>query len=365
MKSMNPTFKNILEIHNLSNRYEGQPLLREISFTLKKGEILSLLGPSGSGKTTLLRLIAGLEKEDTGTIIFRGSNIKNVPPHKRQFGMMFQEYALFPHKNVWQNVAFGLEMKKCRLPEKAERIENILKIVGLAGFDQRKIDDLSGGERQRVALARSLAPEPKLLLLDEPFGSLDRTLRDRLTGEVRGILTSLGVTAIFVTHDQTEAFSVADKVAVLHAGNLQQFATPEDLYRKPETITVANFLGFKNLIPGHIDGNNIFRSELGDFQLEGEERVARSTNLLIRPDIAKLVDTDTTDTTPPHISGKIMSSQFTGSRYKMKISTKGFSLTFTLPIDPAPPRVGQDIHLSLKTEALCLVDDETVEKVAL
>ncbi|MBU1566121.1 MAG: ABC transporter ATP-binding protein, partial [Proteobacteria bacterium] len=166
----------ILEIKNLCNCYEGTPLLQDISFSLRQGEILSLLGPSGSGKTTLLRLIAGLEKEDSGSIVFAGGDIRQIPPHKRNFGMMFQEYALFPHKNVRQNIIFGLEMQHCPPAELLRRVEIMLELVGLQGLGHRRIDELSGGERQRVALARSLAPEPQLLLLDEPLGSLDRTL---------------------------------------------------------------------------------------------------------------------------------------------------------------------------------------------
>ncbi len=257
--------KNILEIHHLSNQYEGQALLQDISFSLAQGEILCLLGPSGSGKTTLLRLIAGLEKEDAGTIIFAGKDIRRIPPHKRNFGMMFQEYALFPHKSVRQNVAFGLEMQHCPNDEATRRVQTVLTMVGLTGLQHRKIDELSGGERQRVALARSLAPQPKLLLLDEPLGSLDRALRDRLTGEIRTILKSLAVTAIFVTHDQAEAFSIADKVAILHHGILQQFDTPENIYRNPTNRTVAEFLGFRNLIAGTVDDDMVFHSPLGPY----------------------------------------------------------------------------------------------------
>jgi ABC-type Fe3+/spermidine/putrescine transport system ATPase subunit len=181
---------NILEVDRLSNHYEGKPLLQDISFSLKQGEILCLLGPSGSGKTTLLRLLAGLEKEEAGTIRFCGKDVRDTPPHKRNFGMMFQEYALFPHKSLQQNVAFGLEMQQCPREELYKRVKTVLEMVGLSGMENRNIDELSGGERQRVALARSLAPQPQLLLLDEPLGSLDRALRDRLTVEIRTILYS-------------------------------------------------------------------------------------------------------------------------------------------------------------------------------
>ena len=190
--------------------------------------------------------------------------------------MMFQEYALFPHKSVQQNVAFGLEMQHCPQNELSRRVQTVLKMVGLSGLEYRKIDELSGGERQRVALARSLAPQPQLLLLDEPLGSLDRALRDRLTGEIRAILKSLNVTAVFVTHDQAEAFSIADKVAILHHGILQQFDTPENLYRSPANNTVARFLGFRNLITGTIDDSNVFHSPLGTLPLVEKNSTTRS-----------------------------------------------------------------------------------------
>ena len=253
----------ILAVKDICNQYEGTPLLRHVSFSMAQGEILCLLGPSGSGKTTLLKLIAGLEDRQSGSISFGGRDISGTPPYKRNFGMMFQDYALFPHKNVAQNIAFGLEMQKCSATEQQYRIDRALSLVGLDGFETRRIDELSGGERQRVALARSLAPEPRLLLLDEPLGSLDRALRDRLTGEIRTILKKLGVTAIFVTHDQAEAFSIGDRVGVLHQGRLQQIDTPETLYRRPGNITVARFLGFKNLLQGHFDGGRTFHAPFG------------------------------------------------------------------------------------------------------
>lgn len=234
----------ICKVTDISNRYGGNLLLQDINFSLDPGEILCLLGPSGSGKTTLLRLIAGLEEEYSGHVIFKGKNIRTTPAHKRGFGLMFQEYALFPHKNVEENIRFGLEMQNLPNKQQLYQVDTMLELVGLSGFGERRIDELSGGERQRVALARSLAPKPELLLLDEPLGSLDRTLRERLTVEIRAILKELGVTAIFVTHDQNEAFGVADKIAVLKNGILQQFAAPEQLYRFPNNTDVAHFLDF-------------------------------------------------------------------------------------------------------------------------
>lgn len=347
---------NILEVDGLSNRYEGQPLLQGISFSLKQGEILCLLGPSGSGKTTLLRLLAGLEKEDAGTITFCGRDIRAIPSHKRNFGMMFQEYALFPHKSVQQNVAFGLEMQHCPAGELARRVRTVLEMVGLLGLEHRKIDELSGGERQRVALARSLAPEPQLLLLDEPLGSLDRALRERLTGEIRTILKYLGVTAVFVTHDQAEAFSIADKVAILHHGILQQFDPPEHLYRKPINSTVAGFLGFRNLIKGSFDGQGIFRSPLGDLPILQENMPPKAaTLLLIRPEGATLADPSAAKTDALLLSGTITSRQFQGSSYRIGVQSGDTPLTFDVPIDPPPPEIDRPLELLLNPSALVLL----------
>lgn len=358
--------RKILKVDDLSNQYEGQPLLQDISFSLMQGEILCLLGPSGSGKTTLLRLLAGLEKEAAGSIMFCGKDIRDVPPHKRNFGMMFQEYALFPHKSVRQNVAFGLEMQHCPSDELTRRVQTALEMVGLSGLEHRKIDELSGGERQRVALARSLAPEPQLLLLDEPLGSLDRALRERLTGEIRTILKSLAVTSVFVTHDQAEAFSIADKVAILHHGILQQFDTPENLYRNPTNNTVARFLGFRNLIEGTVDDNNFFdsplNSSLSTLLLVEKNIVAKNiqpgekkTTLLIRPEGARLSNASITDTDDIRLSGTITERRFQGSTYRLVLQTGEIALTFDLPIDPTPPDIGQPISLSLNRSALILM----------
>lgn len=350
--------KTILEVDHLSNQYEGQPLLQDISFSLMPGEILCLLGHSGSGKTTLLRLLAGLEKEHAGTIMFYGKDIRDVPPHMRNFGMMFQEYALFPHKSVQQNVAFGLEMQRCPTYELTRRVATVLEMVGLSGLEHRNIDELSGGERQRVALARSLAPEPQLLLLDEPLGSLDRALRDRLTGEIRTILKSLSVTAVFVTHDQAEAFSIADKVAILHNGILQQFDTPENLYRNPLNRTVAGFLGFRNLIEGTIGDDNMFYSSLGTLPL-GNRNIRQETipTLLIRPEGATLTTKGSTSKPNDEIqvSGTITDRQFQGSTYRLTLIAGELPLTFDIPLHPTPPAIGQPIHLFLHHSALVLL----------
>ncbi|WP_159441250.1 ABC transporter ATP-binding protein [Desulfopila aestuarii] len=353
----------LFAVRNLSNHYDGEPLLQNVSFTLEEGEILCLLGPSGSGKTTLLRVLAGLEPLESGSIIFKGRDLRDVPPHLRKIGMMFQEYALFPHKTVRQNIAFGLEMQKMPAREQEKKIAVMLELVGLTGFGDRTIDQLSGGERQRVALARSLAPEPQLLLLDEPLGSLDRTLRDRLTGEIRTILKKLGVTAIFVTHDQAEAFSVADKVAVLHDGILHQFDSPERLYRFPASNVVARFLGFENLVKGVLDDGGRFHGPFGylDTVIPPDENhiQSRPVTLLLRPEGARLADTAAPSEALPQISGVVIASRFLGGAYRLTVDANGELLTFYLPIDPVPPMPEEPVRLCLNPASLVLLTDES------
>ena len=346
----------ILDVKNLSSSHEGETFLKNITFHLKQGEILCLLGPSGSGKTTLLRLLAGLENEDTGIITFDNKDIQSILPHNRKFGMMFQDYALFPHKNVYENVAFGLVMKKWTDKAIEVKVSEMLEVVGLDGFGHRRIDELSGGEQQRVALARSLAPEPQLLLLDEPLGSLDRTLRDRLSGEIRSILKSLGVTALFVTHDQTEAFTVADKIAILYNGKLEQFGTPENLYRTPANATVAKFLGFKNIISGTFDTTGDFCSPVGQLNFTVNKRTQQNQTLLIRPEGAQINQTSKTSTEDISLSGKVVQRQFQGATYKLHVQVGGQILFFDLPIDPPPPTIGEPVNLSISASSFVLLN---------
>lgn len=337
---------NLLQIDRISKEYDGTTVVRDISFSLAEGEILCLLGPSGSGKTTLLRMLAGLEQPEAGRILFSGKDMAATPPHKRQFGMMFQEYALFPHKNVADNISFGLEMTKWSPDRQQQRVQEMLTLVSLQGKENRRIDELSGGERQRVALARSLAPQPRLLLLDEPLGSLDRVLRDRLAGEIRSILKSQKVTAVFVTHDQSEAFAVADIIAILRRGRLEQFAEPEEVYRRPITANVAHFLGFRNLIDCVLHP----LPELFD-RLPAELHTF-SGELLIRPEGARLSETQTGDNTWPKLSGQVAGRQFQGQVYSMEIQVSNLQLHFVLPIDPAPPKIYETISLTINPSAM-------------
>jgi len=278
----------MLSVTQLARAFAGVPAVKEVSLALPPGQILCLLGPSGCGKTTLLRLIAGLELPDAGSVWFDGRDITATPPHLRDFGLMFQDFALFPHKNVGQNVAFGLRMKN--LKEIESRVQAMLALVGLAGFEARDVSSLSGGERQRVALARSLAPSPRLLMLDEPLGALDRALRERLMFEIRQILKAVNLTAIYVTHDQTEAFAVADRVVVMNQGQIEQDSPPEQLFQRPQTAFVARFLGFNNLIGATARGHGQFDTPFGGWHLPEAGAIAPGADvtLLIRPEAASL-----------------------------------------------------------------------------
>jgi ABC-type Fe3+/spermidine/putrescine transport system ATPase subunit len=274
----------LLEVLDVARSFApGTAAVAGVSFDLERGELLCLLGPSGCGKTTLLRIIAGLETADRGAVRFDGRDLAGVPPHARDFGMMFQDFALFPHKNVFDNVAFGLRMRRLPAAEIATRVEAMLATVDLAGFGGRSIAQLSGGEQQRVALARALAPGPRLLMLDEPLGALDRALRERLMLDVRAILKRLGMTAVYVTHDQTEAFAVADRLAVMNAGRIEQLGAPPAVYEGPATPFVARFLGFENLISGQADGAAGVVTAVGRFRPAIPPRAPGEVTLLIKP----------------------------------------------------------------------------------
>lgn len=242
----------MLEVRDLDKDYEGQPLLRGLAFKVGTHETVCLLGPSGSGKSTLLRLIAGLELPDRGQILWDGRDLAPKPPHLRDFGLVFQDYALFPHLNVFDNVAFGLRMQGRIETEIAERVPEVLGIVDLSGFDRRGVTDLSGGEQQRVALARALAPRPRLLMFDEPLGALDRALREDLLAQLRLILRQTRVPAIYVTHDQEEAFAIADRVLLLHNGKVVRSGTPSQVWSEPRSAWAARFLGLGNVVGARV-----------------------------------------------------------------------------------------------------------------
>jgi thiamine transport system ATP-binding protein len=234
----------MLRVEDLAVRYGDTVALAGVDLDVADGEIVSVLGPSGSGKSTLLRAIAGLEPSATGQVSWDGDDLTRVPPHRRELGLMFQDHTLFPHRDVLGNVAFGLRMRGLPRAQAETRARELLALVGLAGYERRRVTELSGGEQQRVALARALAPAPRLLMLDEPLGSLDRALRDRLMVELRELFTRVGLTSLYVTHDHDEAFALADRVVVMHEGRVEQLGTPVEVWKHPATEFVARFLGY-------------------------------------------------------------------------------------------------------------------------
>ncbi len=261
----------MLELIDIHKSYEDKPLLNGISAVVSAGETVCLLGPSGSGKSTLLRIIAGLETPAQGRVSWDGDDLASVPVHRRGFGLVFQDYALFPHMDVAGNVAFGLKMQNLDNKEIDLRVADVLARVNLSGFGGRRVTDLSGGEQQRVALARALAPQPRLLMFDEPLGALDRNLREQLMEELRRILHESGVPAIYVTHDQEEAFTLADHVLLLHDGLIVCSGTPEQVWSDPGSAWAANFLDAGNVVPGTVlSAAQPYRVEtpVGDFELE-------------------------------------------------------------------------------------------------
>ncbi|ADK70081.1 spermidine/putrescine ABC transporter ATP-binding protein [Mycoplasma mycoides subsp. mycoides] len=239
---------NILELRNVTKEYDGQVVLKGISFNVKEGEFITLLGPSGCGKTTILKIIGGSQKPNSGEILFEDKNLIPIPINKRQFNTIFQSYALFPHLNVFDNVAFGLTIKKTKKDIIEREVMRQIRQVGLEGYENKKIDELSGGQKQRIAIARALVMKPKVLLLDEPMAALDVKLRKTMQEELKRLQQDIGITFIMVSHDQEEALSMSDRIVVMNQGTIQQIGTPEEIYNEPENAWVANFIGSSNII---------------------------------------------------------------------------------------------------------------------
>ncbi len=330
----------MLEVRSLFKTYEGKLLLNDISFTVAEGETICLLGASGSGKSTLLRIIAGLESPDSGLIAFNGLDLTNTPPHLRDFGLVFQDYALFPHLNVNENVAFGLKMRRIGQAEIAERVASSLEMVSLVEFGNRKVTDLSGGEQQRVALARALAIHPRLLMFDEPLGALDRALREDLLNQLRMILHRTSIPAICVTHDQEEAFTIADRVLILHEGKIIRDGAPADVWAKPESAFVAGFLGLGNLLNGEVVEQKKFQTEHGVFTVPCAHKHSKGdkVHLLVRP----LPAEDEAN----FISGVVVDVIFQQDRFKVT-----FDNGLYVHLNEAPKN-GQKISVPVKVECL-------------
>ncbi len=344
----------IVQLKGVSKYYDDTPALTDVDLYIRKNEFVTLLGPSGCGKTTMLRLIGGFEKPDTGTITFNGQDIGNVPSHKRKVNTVFQRYALFSHLNVFENIAFGLRIKKMKESVIREKVSRMLELVNLQGYEKRDVNSLSGGQQQRVAIARALVNEPDVLLLDEPLAALDLKLRKEMQHELKNMQRQLGITFLFVTHDQEEALSMSDTVVVMKDGEIQQIGTPEMIYNEPVNAFVADFIGESNIVDGIMRqdylvefAGNLF--ECADSGFARDELV----DVVIRPEDLALMPPD-----QAKLKGVVRSVNFLGVHYEMIVEgADGIEwLVHSTLMEPVGTMVGlglepMDIHIMKKVRA--------------
>lgn len=310
--------KKIIELKNISKNFEDQQVLKGIDLNIYENEFLTLLGPSGCGKTTLLRIIGGFEEPSNGQLIFDGKDISKVPPYKREVNTVFQKYALFPFLNVADNIAFGLNLKKMDKDVIEKKVSRMLELVGLKGFEKRDVTLLSGGQQQRVAIARALVNEPKVLLLDEPLGALDAKLRKDMQTELKKIQKEVGITFIFVTHDQEEALSMSDTIVVLNDGVIQQIGTPMDIYNEPQNRFVAEFIGESNIIEGNMIKDCLVNFDGIDWEcVDKGFKDNEDIEVVLRPE-----DMDVVEPEASKVSGTIISKVFMGVHYEYLVETK-------------------------------------------
>ena len=310
--------KKIIELKNISKNFEDQQVLKGIDLNIYENEFLTLLGPSGCGKTTLLRIIGGFEEPSNGQLNFDGKDISKVPPYKREVNTVFQKYALFPFLNVADNIAFGLNLKKMDKDVIEKKVSRMLELVGLKGFEKRDVTLLSGGQQQRVAIARALVNEPKVLLLDEPLGALDAKLRKDMQTELKKIQKEVGITFIFVTHDQEEALSMSDTIVVLNDGVIQQIGTPMDIYNEPQNRFVAEFIGESNIIEGNMIKDCLVNFDGIDWEcVDKGFKDNEDIEVVLRPE-----DMDVVEPEAGKVSGTIISKVFMGVHYEYLVETK-------------------------------------------
>ena len=336
---------NIVELKDISVIFDGETVLDHLNLEIKDKEFITLLGPSGCGKTTTLRIIAGFVEPDEGEIYFDGNKINGVPAHKRQVNTIFQRYALFPHLNVYENIAFGLRVKK--LPEKEidAKVKEMLSLVNLTGLEKRKIDTLSGGQQQRVAIARAIANNPKVLLLDEPLAALDLKLRKDMQTELKKIQQQLGITFIFVTHDQEEALSMSDRVVVMDGGKIQQVGTPQDIYNEPKNAFVADFIGESNILDGVMPEDYIAEFSGKKFKcLDAGFGKNESVDVVVRPE-----DVDIVEPEKGMLQGTVTSVTFLGVHYEIIVDIGGFKWMIQTTDES---KVGDRVGLFIEPDAI-------------
>lgn len=347
------TDQQLVHLVGVSKVYDGTPALKEIDLYIRRNEFLTLLGPSGCGKTTTLRLIGGFEQPTTGKILFEGRDISNAPPYKRRVNTVFQRYALFSHLDVFENIAFGLRIKKMDEKTIRAKVGKMLDLVNLTGFEKRSVDSLSGGQQQRVAIARALVNEPEVLLLDEPLAALDLKLRREMQHELKNMQKQLGITFVFVTHDQEEALSMSDTIAVMKDGEIQQIGTPEDIYNEPRNAFVAGFIGESNIVDGvmHEDKVVEFAGQVFDC-VDGGFGKMEPVDVVIRPEDIKLVQPG-----EAKLQGVVKSVTFIGVHYEMIVEAAGIKwLVHSTLMEPVGSNVGMivapmDIHIMKKVSS--------------
>ena len=332
--------KELIRLVDCVMEFDGEVVLDSINLYINDAEFLTLLGPSGCGKTTTLRIIGGFQKPTSGDVLFGGKRINDVPPHKRQVNTVFQRYALFTHLNIYENIAFGLRISKTPEDEIRRRVDEALALVNLSGYEKRSINSLSGGQQQRIAIARAIVNRPKVLLLDEPLGALDLKLRKSMQVELKKIQREVGITFIYVTHDQEEALTMSDTIVVMNGGKIQQIGTPTDIYNEPKNAFVANFIGESNIIDGVM-----VRDKLATFAghtfpcLDGGFGENTPVDVVVRPEDLHLCEPE-----EGHIRGVVESVVFKGIHYEMMVK----SPTFTWKVQSTHYRaVGQEIGMTL------------------
>ena len=344
--------KELIRLRDLCMTFDDELVLDHINLYINDSEFLTLLGPSGCGKTTTLRIIGGFTTPTSGDVTFDGVRINDVPPHKRQINTVFQKYALFPHLDVFENIAFGLRIAKVPAEEIEERVTEMLGVVSLKGFEHRKITQLSGGQQQRVAIARALVNRPKVLLLDEPLGALDLRLRKDMQNELKRIQQQMGITFIYVTHDQEEALTMSDTVVVMDKGRIQQIGTPEDIYNEPKNAFVADFIGESNILNGTMVRDNVVKMYGKEFPcVDGGFAPNEPVDVVIRPE-----DIDIVPVEQGQLAGTVTNVTFKGMQYDIIVDFRGFKwLIQTTDHSPVGARIGVKIdpdgfHIMKKSE---------------